>query len=281
MNTETSKSKKTVMDNGLLTGNWKLTYKLTNRSGVEAFGGRLISSYTDPVTGEGRHLIDPDGRFLPGYFIQHVETIFRPENHVKDRIIIDWLVGHPEVGVDNDHCKLPKGYIKKKNSNPRITLENLDYQSVVDLEEEDYIDKLIGIISLDTGKSAISIEKLRWINNALNLKYRDAKFINNKKIEKQKLRKILKDFVRSSYQKASEFKALLDNLSKAKMNYEIDEMLRLDIISISNGMYFFDQAAIGVSKESVMQRFDNGPDYYAHLLKLLYDQIVIENGSLE
>src|SRR5690606_38936735 len=117
------------------------------------------------------------------------------------------------------------------NSNPRFKLINLDYQDISELEEEDQIDKLVGLISLDSGKNALSLEKLRFILSSLNLNYRDAKYISNPKIEKQKLRQTLKKFVRSSIDNTLKVEAVLEELDKAEVLYNIKEMIRFQIIT--------------------------------------------------
>lgn len=261
------------MEKHLLKGTWKLTYKLINHLGVEGFGGRMISTYADPITGKSRVLKDANGRELPGYFIEKQITIFKPEENPQDRVIVDWLVGHPLVGVNNAHTKLDKKYLDKKNQNPRITIVNLDHEDVVDLQQEDYIDKLVGKISLDNGVNAISREKLRFILSKLGLDYRYEKYRNNKDIEKQKLRKKLKDFVRSSYERAEQVNKILDNLEEAKIVYEIKEMIRLGLISNTGGMFLYEGSPLGISFESIMEKFNNDPEFYGELITTLYKKL--------
>ena len=266
---ETMKAK-TVQNEGLIKGKWQLTYKLVNNLGKEGFSGKLISSYTDPFNSTARHLFSPDGNFMSGYFIDRTVKILNPESEPWHATLIDWLLGHPEVGIDNNQVKLDSKYIAKKISNPRIKLVNLDHQDVTDLDEEDYIDKLIGKLSLEGGPQSISLEKFRFILSKLGLEYRIEKYITVPKVEKQKLRKKLKDFARSSKEAAEKIYAVIENLEEAKYQYEIKEMVRLGLISNNNGMFTCKGNPIGISTESIIKYFINTPDFYAMLKEELY-----------
>jgi hypothetical protein len=270
---ETTEKKKTVMNPSLIKGTWQLTYKLVNDLGPNGFSGRMISSYRDPLTGKERFLMNADGRRLPGYFIENVVQNLNPENNPEHRDAIDWLVGHPAVGIENDQVKLDEKYLSRKDSNPRIKLVNLDHQNVVDIQEEDYIDKLIGAISQDEGPKAMSIEKVRFVLSKLNLEYREERLINNPAVEITKLKKRLKDFARRSYQNAKRVNQILDNLEGAKFEYEIKEMLRLDILTQNNGMYMYSGNPLGVSFESIIKYFNNNPEFYSELTQNLYSQL--------
>lgn len=261
---------KTVQNDGLIKGKWQLTYKLVNQLGKDGFSGKLISSYTDPFNGRGRHLLDPDGQFMPGYFMDRTERILNPESNPWHTTLIDWLLGHPEVGINNNQVKLDEKYITKKISNPRFKLINLDHQDVTDLDEEDYIDKLIGRLTLEGGPQAISLEKFRFILAKLGLPYRLEKHISVPKIEKQKLRKKLKDHARESKNNSEEINKILDNLQEAQFQYEIKELQRLEIITNNNGMFMCKGNPLGISTESIIKYFINTPDFYAALKEELY-----------
>lgn len=268
---------RTVADKTLLNGNWKLTYTTTNRSGAAGFGGRMLTSYKDAVTGGVRNLYNNEGLMTPGYFIDTLVTIFKPEEDPYHRVVLDWLIAHPEVGVQKEHIQISQQYHKIKNDNPQITLVNLDHEDVTDLIHEDFIDKLIGKIVIDAGPNAISLEKLRFILSTLERPYRDAKYMNDTKIEKQKLRQHLKAFIRSSYENAEKVEKVLENLDKAKFVYQIKEMLRLEILSIHAGMYKYLGNPLGTSTDSIIQYFNNNPEFYKELEGLLYEALKNES----
>ena len=266
------KANERILKDNLIKGTWKLTYKLVNALQEQGFSGKLISSYTDPMTGKGRHLFSADLQFMPGYFIEKTVITFNPEQNPWHATLIDWLVGHPEVGIENDQCRLSQKYLTKKNDNPRIKLINLDHEDLVELQEEDYIDKVIGVLSLD-GQAGVSLKKFRFILSALNLDYRYEKMISIPTKEKQKLRKRLKDFVRSSYKNAQKVNKILSDLDDAKLDYEIKELVRTEIFTISNGMFMYEGNPLGISKESVIKNFNNNPDFYAEITTMLYDTL--------
>lgn len=274
--TEVKQIPRTVDNAELLNGIWRLKYKLTNRMGNAGFSGRLLSSYTDTMTGVPRHLYNEYGVMQPGYFIERQVTILEPILNPIHRNIVDWLIGHPKVAIENRSVNLGIEFAKKKHSNPRIELINLDYEEIDELLEEDFIDKIIGRISLDLGKNSIGIDSLRFILAKLNLSYIEMKYIKQAKIEKQKLRKRLKSYVRSSMKNAKEVLAILDNLASAKLEYEIKEMQRMEIINIANGYYKYEGNPLGTSLESVVSYFANNPDFYADLIVKLYELLRIE-----
>lgn len=276
---ETKEIVRTVKNDGLIKGRWKLTYTLVNRLGSEGFSGKLISSYTDPFNGKARHLFDPDGAFMAGFFMGRTTMILDPERNPWHTTLVDWLLGHPEVGIDNSQAKLDSKYIERKVSNPRFKIVNLDHQDVVDLVEEDYIDKLVGRISADTGSQSIGIEKLRFVLTKLGLQYRIEKLINNPSIEKQKLRKKLKDYVRESYNNAVKVNDILDNLTEAGYLYQIAEMIRFEIITVNNGMFMCKGNSIGISKESIIKYFVNTPEFYTELKLELSEKQKQEQGK--
>ena len=272
------KTKNVIQKEGLIEGVWQLKYKLVNDLGPEGFSGRMISSYPDAVTGKERVLYNVNGQQLSGYMIERQVTRFDSRNP-QHRLTIDWLVGHPEVGVPEEQTKADNRYYAKKLSNPRITLVNLDHQSVVDLEEEDYIDKLIGAIAQDTGKQAFSRDKLRFILSACKLEYREEKYITKPDLETTKLRSRLKNYVRSSYENAQKVNKILDNIEEAKYIYEIKELARTGVISVSDGMYRYKGNALGISYDSVISFFKNDPEFYAELSGKLYQALKNESNS--
>ncbi len=260
---------------GLIDGIWQLKYTLVNDLGVEGFSGRMLGDYPDAITLKERCLVNVNGQRLAGYMIEKQVTNLDSRNP-SHRLIIDFLVGHPLVGVLQEQTKADSRYFERKDKNPRITLVNLDHQSVVDLVEEDYIDKLIGKIADDSGKGAFSLEKLRFILSALHLDYRDERLITKPEIEISKLRSKLKNHVRSSYDNAKEVNRILDNIENAKYTYEIKEMVRTGIVSVSDGMYRYNGNGLGISFDSIIGFFKNDPEFYAELSSQLYKKLKSE-----
>lgn len=278
MNTEERKLPRTVKDKNLLSGHWRLKYKLVNRMGKEGFSGVMLSSYTDTVTGAPRHLYNEHGVRLPGYLVEHQVNTFKPDEVPQDRNVIDWLIGHPKVKIEARQAGLDASFTAKKLSNPRFELVNLDFEAIEDLEDEDFVDKVIGQISLDKGTNALGLDKLKFILSALNMQYNDLKYINDSRVEKQKLRKKLKDFTRKSKSNAEKVLRIIENLQNAKYEYEIKEMTRMEIIYISNGMYKYEGNPLGTTIGSVMKYFNNNPDFYAELAANLYSKLKAEKS---
>jgi len=276
--TEEKKVARTVSDKKLLNGTWKLVYKLTNRLGPGGFSGRLLSSYSDLLTGLPRHLYNEHGDMTPGYFIEKQVTTFEPTNDPVARNILDWLIGHPEVGIEGVQIGASELFMKKKKSNPRIILKNMDHQEITDIQDEDYIDRVVGRIVSVGGPGSLSLEKVRFILSALNMQYFDMKYITDKEVERTKLNKRLKNYARKSVDASKEIERILDNLDNAKYEYEIKEMMRKEIIYIANGMYKYEGNPLGTSLESVVKYFAQNPDFYAELAAELYIRLKSERN---
>ena len=279
MQTEAKEIQRTLKDPKFLNGVWKLTYRLSNRLDKAGFSGRNLTTYPDALSGTQRPLYNLEGVPTVGYMISKPVTFFHPDKDLNDRNKLDWLIGHPEISVPQKHAGLTDRHMAKKNSNPRITLINMDYEEVEDLEDEDFVDKLVGQISLDNGTQAISHEKLRFILSSLNKAYFEMKYINNKTVEKKKLRKSLKDFVRSSKANAEKVYSILENLDNAKYGYQIKEMVRLGVLNIGGGMYKRESNPLATSVDGVIKYFLNSPDYYAELQKELYQELKKESNN--
>lgn len=264
-----TKTKTKNLADGLIQGKWQLTYKLTNSLGAEAFSGKTIGAYRNPYTGERVPFRNIMGDELVGFPINSPVMVFDPVNNPEDELAIEWLVAHPAVGVDNNQCKLNEKILSQKKSNPRIKLVNLDHQDVVDLQEEDFIDQLVGVITQDTGSKALSIDKLRFILAQLDLQYREEKLINNPQVEKPKLRRRLKNYVRTSYKNAQQVEQIINDLESAKFKYEVLELLRTEIITKSGGAYMYQGNPLGISFEGLRRHFDNHPEFYASIISKL------------
>lgn len=260
----------TVRDRRKLLGVWRLTYKLTNRMGPGGFTARMLDSYTDPLTGRPRHLYNENGIQQPGYMITKQTTILEPRTSRHDAHIVDFLLGHPSVFVEKEHGDLDPAYLKVKQSNPRITLVNLDHQDLDAMEDEDFIDKLVGTISLDKGANALGIEKLRFILAKLNMTYREAKYINDSIVEKTRLRKRLKDYVRKGKKQAEEVIAIIDNLERARYEYELKEAIRTKLITNNGGVYRYKEVSIGSTTDSAIEYLTNNQDLYGEIMAELY-----------
>ena len=272
-----SKDLKNVVDDmNQLNGIWKLTYTLVNDLGPSGFGGKLISSYSDPITQQGRHLFGPNGEFMTGFFMTKTQGIFDTTENVWFKVLIDWLIGHPDVGINKNQIKLSDKFLKNKISNPRFHLVNLDYQDISELEEEDEIDKMVGLISQDSGINSLSLEKLRIILSSLILVYRDAKYIKNPKIEKQKLRKTLKSFARKGIEETRKISGVIEKLDDAKYTYEIKKHLRTNIMSVEGGTYVYKGNPLATSTNTLIIHFKNFPDFYGEVQKELYDKLKSE-----
>ncbi len=269
----TEKQLAVVKDSGHLKGIWRLNYTLINPNGIAGFGGKMLANYPDAVTGKERILLDPNGQEQAGYHINHTSQDFDPERNPKHRLIIDWLIGSPEVTVPMNQVRIDKRYAEHKLSNNRAKLTNLDHQDLSSLDDEETIDKVVGIIVLDGGPKALGIDKLRFILSRLNLTYYDLKHVSDPTTEKKKLRKKLKDFIRTSLKNAKAVEDVIENLDEAKFVYEIKEMIRLDILQINNGMYMYHGNQIGISFESLMKYFKDNVEFYTELTGKLYSKL--------
>jgi hypothetical protein len=273
-----NKIPRTLKDPHILLGNWKLTYKITNRNGKAAFSGRNLTTYNDALTGMERPLYNLNGQPTNGFMIDRPVMTFNPGKDLNDRNKLDWLIGHPAVYVPQKHAKLSEDQIKNKDSNPRITLVNLDYEEVEDLDQADVIDTLIGKLSIVKGTQSISLQKIRFILSTLNKPYYDAKYLKNETVEKQKLKKHLKDFIRKGLNtdNADRVNIILNNLEEAKYGYQVKEMLRFGILNIYGGMYKIDSHPIGTTLESVIKYFIDNPDLYKELEGRLFSELASE-----
>lgn len=280
MNTEAeSKKVSTLKKPEDLKGVWILDYKLVNSEGIKGFSGRAISSYTDPLTGKARHLFNADGQFVPFFLMDKVRKTLKPHENSEHRLLVDWLVGHPEIGVNREHVgNVDSKYFERKQTNPRFTLINRDHVVTTDLDEEHYIDKLIGKFSLEGGPNAIGHDKLRFILSALNKPYMNPKHVTDKSKEKKFLRKDVKDFIRSGINNAKKVEKILDDLTGAKFLYEIKEMARVGVLFVSNGMYKYEGVSLGTSIESVTKYFVNNIEIYQECTGFLYTKLKEERG---
>lgn len=247
-------------------GRWRLIYKVGNSQGPSAFGGYHLPVYPNPFTGQKTFLKNADGRPLNGYLIDRIMKIYHPENDVNENYLINWLICHPEVKIEGIKDVDPKILAKKKAS--KITLVCLDVNELDKFEEEDYQDKLIGLLSLDLGKNMISLIKLRYIMAYIGIAYREPRF--EEKGEKSALRSKLKSYVRSSYENAQAVNDAIDNIDMAQNVYEFKELVRTKILVLSNGVYKFQNATVGTNFDTVSSFFENHPEVKTEALSKLY-----------
>lgn len=255
---------------GQIKGVWQLKYSLTNSLGTQGFSGRMIGPYAHPISGRSTPLVLPDTGLQVGFFIGDVIMNFYPEKTKRDAMIVDWLVAHPEVGIKINQTKLGENYLSNKKSNPRITLVNLDHQDMTEIDNEEFIDLMVGDISRDSGNKAIGLDKLRFILSKLNLSYREVKFISDPAVEKKHLRKKLKTYIRKSIDNAKEVETILDNLANAKLVYEIKELMRIGLIDKKGGMYFYEGNPLGSSYDFIIDFMNKNEEFYAEVSNKLY-----------
>lgn len=250
-------------------GNWKLVYTVGNPEGATAFGGLHMPVYPNPFTGERTFLKDVDQRVLKGYMMDKLVKWFKPEENMNDLYLISWLICHPMVKVQGVP-ELDSEIIKKKSGN-KLTLYYLDYLEVDKIDDEDFIDSVIGRISTGNFKTALSLEKLRHIMAHLGLPYQDKKYEGD--TEKKVLRAALKKFVKKGKAQATIVKDIIDDLQLAKEHYEFKEIIRLKVIDFETGLYKYNKVPLGSSFDGVQEFFHNHPEVRTEILTQLYKKL--------
>lgn len=247
-------------------GKWRLEYTVGNSQGSAAFGGYHLPIYPNPFTGQKTFLKNVDNKAIKGYLIDKINTPFNPDTDGNHKYLISWLICHPEVRVEgvND---LPQEILSKKKGS-KIRLVYLDFEELNKFEEEDYIDKLIGLLSLDLGKNMISLAKLRYILAYLDLPYREPRY--EVTAEKKALRSKLKSWVRKSHANAKAVNSAIENMDDAQNAYEFKELIREKILTPHFGVYKFRQTPIGGSLEAVTTFFNAHPEVKTEALTLLH-----------
>lgn len=252
-------------------GSWILTYTVRNSQGATAFGGYQLSGYANPFTGEKTMLRNVDRQAFSGYMIDKLLKRLDPSNNENDRLLISWLICHPEVEVVGVK-DLDKAILSKKTAT-NIKLTYSDYQEIDRLEEEDFIDKLVGVISFDAGKNSLNMSKLRYILAYLNMTYRDPRF-EDESSEKKALRSRLKSYARKSIECAREIYRAIDNLSEAQDAYEFKEMVRLKVLTLEHSIYKFRRTPVGSNFETVNVFFQNHPEVKTEASAELYEKLI-------
>jgi len=266
--TKTKEKSKRLKD---ISGKWKLEYHPTGTMGAENFGGYTLHEFLNPKNHKTIYRRNPNGQAISYYMVAKILTIFRPDENPQDKLDVEWLIHHPEVKVQG-YKNVPIEYAKAKQDSAKLTLIALDYQELDDIDEADYIDKLIGRISQTSGVHAIGLSKIRYILSELNRTYRDERYVTDAVVEKKLLATQLKTFVRKSMDNAKAVNKILldDNMESARVNYEIKEMIRLNIITTNtNGMFKYDGLPIGTSVAGILNMWENEPTLRTDMLKEL------------
>jgi len=251
-----------------LRGVWELTYKVKNSQGPKAFGQYVLGTYDHPVSLLKCPLLNVQRKVQTGFWITNVVMRLTPEKNRNKLIELDWLLSHPEVTLD-DYTGLDQAIIDAKRKNSQIKLVCLDRLEMDSLDEEDYIDKLVGVISLDLGKNSLGIERLRGVLAYLGMSYREERYAANKATEKKALRSKLKTYCRKSIANAKRIEKAIDSPDACRYVWEAKEMLRFQIVSMMNGMYTYAGVNIGTSFQGLIDWFHQNPDHYAEAQKKL------------
>ena len=250
------------------TGHWQLMYKCTNSQGATAFGGKHLPAYPNPFTGEMTYLRDVDNTAKNGIILDQIIKDYYPDQNQNEFLLVSWLICHPEVIVKGVKHLDPEIQRKKKAS--QITLTAMDF---VEIEDEDYIDRLIGIITLNAGRQALGLEKLRHVMAALKLTYYDSRYKGE--TEKKILRSKLKTFVRKSIDNAKLVDQAINDLDSSKEIYMFKEMLRFKVLTLDNSVYKFKGTPMGHSFEKVQEFWGNHPEVKTEAVEILYGYLTL------
>lgn len=267
--------KSVVIDPNQMGNKWEIHVAVTNTEGSKAFGGLQLSDYIHPLTGANVPLIDLNGHKLLGLMIDKPTKVYDPVNNPMDRRIVDWLIAHPRVHVQG--LKMKNEVLSKKDSNPQITLINLDRQEMTEVDNENRIDAVIGKLSDENPKTGLSTQKLRYLLAFFNLPYFDLRHIQNKTTEKKFLRTKLKNFARiqnaDGSLNADKVEAELERIENLKFWYELKEAIRYDIVRESYGSYKYNNVPLGTTLESVVIFLKQNLDVYNEMLGILYPKL--------
>lgn len=250
-------------------GNWELKYEPTNTLGPNAFGGYHIPAYSSPYDQKKVWLKGVNGEAKNGFIMDNLVLSFNPDKFVDHKNKISFLLCHPEIAVVGVP-DLDKIVVDSKNAR-KITLTYKDFAELDAIEEEDFIDRILGKLSLDGGKDAVGLTKLRYILAYCGHPYRDVRFTGEK--EKKVLRSKLKKFVKRSYASAQVVENAMKKLDLAKATFEFKEMVRLGILKYDNITYKYNSVPVGVNFDECEAFFNNNPEVRTAGLQKLYDNI--------
>ena len=248
-----------------IVGKWKLMYTVRNSQGSTAFGGKHLGSFKNPYTGEKTYLRNVDNQTLRGMMIDKLVMNLKPDEDENDKLKISWMICHPEVivrGVPN----LDEEILKKKTGR-KIELICLDYVEIEKIDEDDYIDRLLGRLSLEGGPQAIGLEKIKFIMAALGMNYNIPR--STAQIEKKTLRSKLKAFSRKSIANSKLVNQAIEEMDESREHYLFKEMVRMRVLELSNGVYKFNNVPVGSSFERSQEFFNNHPEVKTEAIERL------------
>lgn len=236
-----------VLDSRQLSGRWKLEYLITNTLGANGFGSVSLEPYMHPETRLWQYpMVDGQPKVIVE--ITAKETIYDPDNNPNHKSLINWMLNHPRVKIDG--MKMDSNIQKNKKANSKFKLYNVDLQDFEEFQDENIIDKMVGLLTLETGVNAIGKEKLKYISAKLNLPFRDRRVITNPKAEKLILQNKIKNFVKKSKENALLVNDIVNNLEDAKKHYCIKELIESGDIAITNGMLKYKHFVLGMNIDS-------------------------------
>lgn len=271
---ETTKLPKTMMqmiDERLpgIKGKWRLMYKAKGSRGIENFGGVTIHDYQSPMTHQPVYRRDGTGKVLPTYFMDKPIKDLYPDRNVQDKLDVAWLLHSPQVVVQG-YDQVPEYYLEQKIDSANIYLVAVDYQELNEIEQDDYVDKLIGRISEEGGRNAIGLDRLRKILSAVGLSYRDQRYSEKPSTEKSVLKKRLKTFIRAKYDNAKEVNKILANMEYYEVEFLLKEMVRMKVIvQGAHGVYKYNEIPFGTHLSSVIDFWHTAPEIKVEMEKEL------------
>jgi len=246
-----------------ISGRWKLIYKYGNSIGPEAFGGKHLATYRSPFDGTKVYRRSVDNKALTGYMVDKLATDLTPDTNPDHKLLISWLICHNEVVVEG--VKGLDDAIVNSKTGRKLVLRCVDYVEMADIDEEDFIDKVIG--KLVQEKGGINIDKLRHILAGLNMAYSDSRFTGI--AEKKALRSKLKTFTRSSIENARLVDSAIKQTENSEQLFIFKEMLKYKVIADYGGLYKFNNVPLGTSADKVAAFWSNNPEVKAEALQEL------------
>lgn len=269
MSTETKK--KAEWHDVVIGGKWRLTYKVRNSQGPQAFGGFHLPNYNSPFDHTYVRLRNVNFQAMGGYMIDSIVKDFKPDDDPNQKLLLNWMICHPWVnlqGVKEVDQRILDHKAKDGKNDGKITLTCLDYLEVSGLEDENYIDTVIGNLSQDKGIHSVGMKRLRYIMAQLDLPYAIPRFEPD--VEKKALRSKLKTFVRKSMENAKIVNNIIHDIDPAKVRYEFKEMARTKVLVFSNGVYKFNNVPVGDNFETTEVFFNNHPEVRVSAINKLY-----------
>ncbi len=281
METATIVNKRGILSNpDLLNGKWKLTYNIQNALKADGFGGMLLEPYQDPFTRKTIYPLDVNNNSMQiGFFVDSIVNYLMPdqiENNAHYNLVM-FMLGHPNVRVEN--IPINSTFGKSKKSNPEFVLVNLDYAKDEEISNQEVIDRVIGLLSLDSGVNALSATRLQYVLAQLNEAFIDRRYITNPSKLKTVLRTRVKDFVRKSVANANKVQGIIDNIDQAKRTYLVKYLINLNIIEFASGSFRLEGRSLGHSDQAVVTFIEQHPEIQAKFEQLLSDHLKQEEDK--